>query len=427
MAVTNNIFLFHSAIIDGMTDPSKYNLRDYYPVQFDVDDDNRLKINSEGNPTFTNVVSGASRSPEEQAFYWGLSDRGFQETADYLLFCPLNSTATSNFYHEGKFTFGFAHSIFPKYDIPKSMSTYKRNNNLVAVYTSESEGMCNAGNADPTGVTNGSGLSVAEWNYVHGANGLTVEIQGITNQRPFNAGEDRKAQEPDVLGFQRLAEKEKDSVIGDFLNTSASEFEFSIVGDKYFQIEKSNENYYYSTPSSPDIAGCIARTIRETKGYKSPAGLNRGKILDAVVIKTDLSSQTKQEYYNNNINFINREEDGNFYLFGDKTRKEETSTFSRINVSLLFIKVKKLIGKAIQDILFDQNDSTTRSRVSSAIDQLLRKIKADGGISEYQITCDESNNTPDIIDSNQLIVDVSVKPTKSINFIKIRFTNTENI
>jgi len=91
------------------------------------------------------------------------------------------------------------------------------------------------------------------------------------------------------------------------------------------------------------------------------------------------------------------------------------------------VQLKKLIGRAIRDILFEQNDSGTRSLVSSSITQLLRKIRADGGISEYQVICDESNNTSDVIDSNQLIVDVLVKPAKSINFIKIRFTNTENI
>jgi hypothetical protein len=422
MSVTNNIFLFHSAVIEGITDPSKYNLKDYYCKQFDVDENNRLKPNSDGEPT-----TNPSNLGKEQ--YWGLDDRGFHETADYLSFCPLNPNASGNFYHESHMdNIGFANSIFPAYTIPKSMSVWRRENNLVAKYTSDSEGMCNAGSADPTGVTNGSELSVVEWNYVHGANGLTVEIQGITNQRPLTAGEERPAgEEPDISAFQRLAEEEKDSVIGDFLNTSASEFEFAIVGDKYFRIEKNNENYYYSTPSSPDIAGCIARTIRDTKGYKSPAGLNRGKILDAVAIKTDLSSLTKQEYYNNNINYINQEEDGNFYLFGDKTRKEETSTFSRINVSLLFVQLKKLIGRAIRDVLFEQNDSGTRNRVSNAIDQLLRKVRADGGISEYQVICDESNNTSDVIDSNQLTVDVLVKPKKSINFIKIRFTNTENI
>ena len=89
--------------------------------------------------------------------------------------------------------------------------------------------------------------------------------------------------------------------------------------------------------------------------------------------------------------------------------------------------LKKNIAPAIREVLFEQNDSTTRTRVNIAITQFLRKVQAEDGISEFKVVCDETNNTPDIIDSNQLIVDVFVKPKKSINFIKIRFTNTENI
>jgi len=285
---------------------------------------------------------------------------------------------------------------------------------------------------DYRGVTAGSPLSF-DWTNSY-TTGITMFLRQVISGPADEAGSgssdftDPNANENvdrSILDSANTINIEQ-TIENSFLSTSSGEFEFAAAGEKYFH-RFENDSYLVPNKISVDASGCISRSIRDGK-FKSPAGQKRGIIKNAKYVRPTPTNQRLENLYNNRINFIKYEDDLEEYiLFGDKTRKEETSTFSRINVSLLFIKLKKLVGKAIRDVLFDQNDSTTRSRVSTAIDQLLRKIKADGGISEYQITCDESNNTPDIIDSNQLIVDVSVKPTKSINFIKIRFTNTENI
>ena len=284
--------------------------------------------------------------------------------------------------------------------------------------------------SDFIGVTSGSESGV-DWSKAY-TTGMTLFIKEILSGPSDGAGggsddftdpnANRNANQINNNGFVNTDLTLEES----FLATSANEFEFPAAGEKYFH-RWDGDDYLIPTKISVDASGCISRTILDGK-FKSPAGQSRGVIKKAEYIQPSPTNERLENLYNNRINFVKYEDDLEEYiLFGDKTRKEETSTFSRINVSLLFVKLKKLIGKAIRDVLFDQNDSTTRSQVSTAINQLLRKIKADGGISAYQITCDESNNTPDIIDSNQLIVDVSVKPTKSINFIKIRFTNTENI
>lgn len=285
---------------------------------------------------------------------------------------------------------------------------------------------------DYIGITSGSPLSF-DWSDAY-TTGITMFVKQILSGPSAGAGSGSSDFADPVANANATSSRlnssgvinTDQSIESSFLSTSSGEFEFAAAGAKYFH-RFENDSYLVPTQISVDASGCISRSIRDGR-FKSPAGQDRGEIKKAEYVKPIPTNDKIEDLYNNRINFVKYEEDLEKYiLFGDKTRKEETSTFSRINVSLLFIKLKKLIGKAIRDILFDQNDSITRSKVSTAINQILRKISADGGISEYQITCDESNNTPDIIDSNQLIVDVSVKPTKSINFIKIRFTNTENI
>jgi len=110
-------------------------------------------------------------------------------------------------------------------------------------------------------------------------------------------------------------------------------------------------------------------------------------------------------------------------LFGDKTGAEPTSTLSRINVSRLFIYLKKTIGAAARDKLFEFNDAITRSSFVNSVVPMLQTVKSRRGLYDYRVVCDESNNTANIIDSNQFVADVYIKPAKSINFIKLTFTN----
>ena len=110
-------------------------------------------------------------------------------------------------------------------------------------------------------------------------------------------------------------------------------------------------------------------------------------------------------------------------LFGDKTGAEHSSTLSRINVSRLFIYLKKTIGAAARDKLFEFNDEITRSSFVNAVVPVLQTIQSRRGIYDYRVVCDETNNTSNIIDSNQFVADVFIKPAKSINFIKLTFTN----
>lgn len=415
-------------------------------VQFNFTDVNsvphvtRLNYRNSANTFFTGSANNPNFVDENPSIYSNGRIFSFNEVGDYLqytprmvdyytLSVPVPSPYVANVFGSEipseSAPEGF---ILPAYEIKKFFAYRWQIPDFMQVlhYESVIRGQ------DYIGITSGSPLGF-DWSDAY-TTGITMFVKQIISGISADAGSGSPDFTDPVANqnatISRLNSSgvinTDQSIESSFLSTSSGEFEFAAAGAKYFH-RFENDSYLVPTRISVDASGCISRSIKDG-GFKSPAGQDRGEIKKAEYVKPIPTNNKIEDLYNNRINFVKYEDDLEKYiLFGDKTRKEETSTFSRINVSLLFIKLKKLLGTAIRDILFDQNDSITRSKVSTAIDQILRKISADGGISEYQITCDESNNTPDIIDSNQLIVDVSVKPTKSINFIKIRFTNTENI
>ena len=177
------------------------------------------------------------------------------------------------------------------------------------------------------------------------------------------------------------------------------------------------------TNCAADVAGCIARTDRLGDPWMSPAGFNRGQILDVVRLDHNPSEAEMDILYDAKINPVVSFPGEGTMLFGDKTLKVGTSTLSRINVSRLFIYLKKIIGSAARSKLFELNDFETRSSFVNAVTPVLARVKARRGLYDFRVVCDESNNTPNLIDSNQFIADIYLKPAKSINFIKITFTN----
>ena len=167
----------------------------------------------------------------------------------------------------------------------------------------------------------------------------------------------------------------------------------------------------------------MARTDVIKDPWWSPAGFKRGQILGVVRMQENPSDGQMDIMYDAKINPIVTFPGEGTVLFGDKTLATNSSTLSRINVSRLFIFLKKTVGAAARDKLFELNDFETRLSFINAVTPLMQMVKSRRGIYEYRVICDESNNTPHIIDSNQFVADIYVKPAKSINFIRIRFTN----
>ena len=177
------------------------------------------------------------------------------------------------------------------------------------------------------------------------------------------------------------------------------------------------------TPLSSDVAGCLSRTDRIANPWFSPGGATRGRILDVVRLAKDLSDVDQDTLYDNKVNPVVTFPGEGTILFGDKTNKTATSTLSRINVARLFLYLKRVIGTSARSLLFEQNDDITRNLFINAVTPLLETIRGQRGITDFRVICDESNNTSDIVDSNQFVADIFIKPTKSINFIRLRFTN----
>lgn len=176
---------------------------------------------------------------------------------------------------------------------------------------------------------------------------------------------------------------------------------------------------------APDVAGCISRTDRDSFPWFSPAGARRGRINNAVGLTKILSEADKASLYANKINPVFNVPGEGTLLFGDKTLASSTSTLSSINVARLFIYLKRVLGPLARGVLFEQNDPITRSSFVSAADSVLREVVANRGISEYKIICDESNNTPEIIEAKTFIADILVKPIPAINFVRLTLTNKD--
>ena len=193
-------------------------------------------------------------------------------------------------------------------------------------------------------------------------------------------------------------------------------------GYKYAFNRFTNEFRYI--PMNPDIAGLMARTSIDQFSWFSPAGAARGSINGAVKLAYNPSKIQRDAIYPKRINPVIASPGAGIILFGDKTGLGYASAFDRINVRRLFLTIESTIERAARDQLFEFNDIITRSSFLNVVDPYLRDVKAKRGITDYVVICDETNNTPDIIDSNQFRADIFVKPNRSINFIGLSFVAT---
>jgi hypothetical protein len=170
---------------------------------------------------------------------------------------------------------------------------------------------------------------------------------------------------------------------------------------------------------SSDVAGILCA---QEIPWESPAGFARGNLKNAIRLETKFTKVDRDELYKNQINFFTEFNDGTgTVLFGDKTLLVKPSAFDRINVRRVFIALEKAIAKAAKYSLFEFNDEFTRAQFRDLITPYLRSVVAQRGISDFKIVCDESNNTAEVIDKNQFVADIYIKPLKSINFIQLNF------
>jgi hypothetical protein len=187
-----------------------------------------------------------------------------------------------------------------------------------------------------------------------------------------------------------------------------------------YQFDKYN-NVYRWIPLNGDIAGLCARTDNDRDPWWSPAGYNRGQIKNVVKLSWYPNKTDRDELYKIGVNPVVSFPGEGVILYGDKTMLSKPSAFDRINVRRLFIVLEKAIARAAKYSLFEFNDEFTRAQFVGLIEPYLRDVQGRRGIYDFRVVCDESNNTPEIIDRNEFVGDIYIKPARSINFIQLNF------
>ena len=190
-------------------------------------------------------------------------------------------------------------------------------------------------------------------------------------------------------------------------------------GYKY-QYDKYNDAYRW-IPLNGDIAGLCVRTDDQRDPWFSPAGYNRGQVKNIIKLAYNPTKAYRDLLYKNGVNPVVTFPGQGTVLFGDKTLLAKPSAFDRINVRRLFIVLEKAIATAAKFTLFEFNDDFTRAQFRNLVEPFLRDVQGRRGIYDFKVVCDGTNNTGEVIDRNEFVGDIYIKPAKSINFIQLNF------
>ena len=212
------------------------------------------------------------------------------------------------------------------------------------------------------------------------------------------------------------------NVINFFDPITSSSYAVFDSGYKYMY-DRFNDVFRY-VPLNGDIAGTCARNDINNFPWFSPAGTSRGTILNAVKLAYNPGKNQRDRLYSSRVNPVIFSPGSGIILFGDKTGFAKSSAFDRINVRRLFIFLEDAIAAAAKDQLFEFNDEITRANFVNIVEPFLRDVQAKRGIQDFIVICDETNNTAAIIDSNEFVADIYIKPARSINFIGLNFIAT---
>ena len=280
-----------------------------------------------------------------------------------------------------------------------------------------------------TDVTSTDADKVLAYSQFSNPNEVTIDllISGESDVTVTNAILTLANQRKDCVAFvsplrqDAVTSVNTDNIIS-YRNSLTPSTSYSVMDSGFkYQFDKYNNMYRY-VPLNSDIAGLCARTDKTNAAWWSPAGYNRGQILNAIKLSYNPSQTQRDDLYQAGINPVSVFPGQGIVLFGDKTMQSKASAFDRINVRRLFITLERAISTAAKYSLFEFNDAFTQAAFVALVDPYLRTVMAGRGIYNYKIVCDASNNTQAIIDQNGFIGDIFIQPAKSINFIQLNFT-----
>jgi hypothetical protein len=205
-------------------------------------------------------------------------------------------------------------------------------------------------------------------------------------------------------------------------NIGSSSYVVLDSGIKY-TYDRFNDKYRY-VGCNGDVAGLCVATSSILADWYSPAGLNRGGLQNVVKLAFNPNKAQRDDLYTSRINPIVSMPGSGPVLFGDKTGLASPSAFDRINVRRLFLNVEKRARGLAEAVLFEQNDSTTRNSFNASINSYLAEVQSARGLTDFLVVCDETNNTPEVIDRNEFVAELYLKPTRSINYVTVTVTAT---
>jgi hypothetical protein len=189
-----------------------------------------------------------------------------------------------------------------------------------------------------------------------------------------------------------------------------------------FQYDKYNDNYVY-VPCNADTAGVMARTDFNQAPWNSPAGFSKGTFLNVTKLAWNPNEAERDSLYKASINPVFSQTGRGTVLFGDKTFVTTATSFNRINVRRLFIELQQTIGSFAGNVLFEENNQASRTNFINTVEPYLRDVQARRGITEFRIVCDESNNPSAVVEANEFVCDIFVRPISSVNFIQLNFVS----
>jgi len=199
---------------------------------------------------------------------------------------------------------------------------------------------------------------------------------------------------------------------------------YAVIDSTALKVYDKYNDQYINIPASSSMAGLCANTDSVADAWFSPAGYSRGQLLGVTKIAFNPKKAERDELYLSRVNPIVTFPGEGTILFGDKTAQAKPSAFDRINVRRLFIVLEKAISTAAKYQLFEFNDEFTRAMFRNMVEPFLREVKGRRGITDFQVVCDTTNNTGQVIDANEFVADIYIKPARSINFISLNFIAT---
>lgn len=206
------------------------------------------------------------------------------------------------------------------------------------------------------------------------------------------------------------------ATVGNFTKSS-----YLIIDGNYLKVYDKYNDQYIQIPASSSTAGLMAETDRVSAPWFSPAGMRRGQYLGVTSIDYNPNKTNRDTLYKAGINPVVNMAGSGAMLFGDKTALNRPSAFDRINVRRLFLVLERAIARAAESVLFEFNDEFTRAEFVNIIEPVLRDVKGRRGITDYRIVADTTVNTPEVIDRNEFIANIFIKPARSINYVTLNF------